>query len=459
MDKLMTRIEYMINFENDNFFADINIDKHIENTLYDYQLLHLCNLITASRSNNVIIDGSDTGTGKTYTSIALCKQLNLRPIIICPKIVINEWRRVCTIFNITPISVVNYESLKSSKKNENEFNNGYITVIKNEKTKKNEYNWHVPHNCIVIFDEAHRCKNVNTQNAQLLLATKNLRHVMMLSATLTDKPNDLNVFGYMLNLYKNQRDGKRWIKAKLYEDSMSMSMSTKKLSAIYSSIYPLKGSRMQISELQDKFPENKVTANAYYISDEQQETITNYVNKIKNMDKCIGDGLALFTRLRQYLEDIKVDIIKDLIDDHLENNFSVVVFLNYTNSINKLAKLCNTNCIVNGEVNINVREKNIANFQSGQEKLIICNIQNESISLHDIQGGHKRVSFISPNFSSTQLIQALGRIYRTGSKSPCLQKIIFCSGTYEEEICNKIKKKLEFVEKLNSNELMEIENF
>ena len=457
MDKLMTRIEYMINFENDNFFADINLDKHIQNILYDYQLLHLCNLITAFRSNNVIIDGSDTGTGKTYTSIALCKQVNLRPIIICPKIMINEWKKVCKIFDIIPISVINYESLKSSKKNESDFNNKFVTVTKNEKTKKNEYTWHIPYNTVVIFDEAHRCKNANTQNAQLLLSTKMLRHVMMLSATLTDKPNDLNVFGFMLNLYKNQRDGKRWIKAKLYEDSMIM--NKKKLSAICSSIYPAKGSRMQISELKDKFPENKVTADAYYISDEHQENIKNYVDKIKKMDKNTGDGLALFTRLRQYLEDVKVDIIKDLIDDHLENDFSIVVFLNYTNSINKLAKLCNTNCIVNGEVSVDVRERNIANFQSGQERLIICNIQVESISLHDMQGDHKRVSFISPNFSSTQLIQALGRIYRTGAKTSCLQKIIFCSETYEEEICNRIKKKLEFVGKLNSNELVEIENF
>ncbi len=457
MDKLMTRIEYMINFEDDNYFVNINIDKNIENVLYDYQLLHLCNLITAFRDNNVIIDGSDTGTGKTYTSIALCRQLKLRPIIVCPKIVINEWKRVCEIFNVNPISVINYESLKNKKNNNDEFNNKFIQVTRNEKTKKNEYTWNIPYNSIVIFDEAHRCKNVNTQNAQLLMSTKKLKNVLMLSATLTDKPNELNVFGYMLGLYKNMKDSKRWINAKLYEDSVSM--NKKKISSICSTIYPNKGSRMQISELKDKFPENKVTANAYCIGEEHQKIIANYVENIKNMDSCMGDGLVLFTRLRQYLEDIKVDIIKDLIDDHIENGFSIVVFLNYTESINKLAKLCNTTCIVNGCNSIEEREKNIANFQNGQERLIICNIQIESISLHDVNNNFKRVSLISPNFSSTQLIQALGRIYRTGAKSACLQKIIFCSGTYEETICEKLKKKLEFVEKLNSNELVEIEGF
>jgi superfamily II DNA or RNA helicase len=310
---------------------------------------------------------------------------------------------------------------------------------------------------MIIFDEAHRCKNANTLNAQLLLSTKNLKHVMMLSATLTDKPCDLNIYGLMLKLYKSQRDGKRWINAKLYEDGLSMNKD--KESSICCLIYPSKGSRMQIAELGNKFPENKITADAYSINNEQKNIILNYFNVLKKMDRFKGDGLVLFAKLREYIEYIKVDIIKELIDDHLENNFSVVVFLNYTDSINKLAQLCGTKCIVNGEVSLEERIKNVASFQSDEQRLIICNIRVDGISLHDLNGKYKRVSFISPNFSSSQLIQSLGRIHRIGGKSPCLQKIVFCSDTYEERICERIKEKLEFIEKFTGNELLEIEDF
>lgn len=454
MDKLTERLEYMLNFENDNYFVDVDVNATVENILYNYQLLHLYNLITSFRSNNVIMDGSDTGTGKTFTSIALCKQLNLRPIILCPKIIMGEWERVCGIFGVTPLCIINYEKAKIVSNNKYDIGN-YVKVIK--KSNSNDFMWNVPNNGIIIFDEVHRCKNKNTLNYKLLLAAKKMKHVLMLSATLTDKHNDFGIFGYMLGLYNNINKGNAWINAKLYEDSVNVNKT--KLSAICASIYPSKGSRMQVSELQDKFPQNKVVANAYSIGDEEIKQINEYVKNVKdNKYSKNGDYLVLHNKLRQHIELIKVGIMKDLIMDHLDEGFNIVVFLNYTESINKLAELCNTKCIVNGETSDDDRKKNIDDFQNGRSKLIICNISIESINLHDVNGVGRRLSLISPNFSSSQLIQALGRIYRVGSQSACMQKIIFCKDTYEETICNRIKDKLEFVEKLNSNELIEIEN-
>lgn len=454
MDKLTERLEYMLNFENDNYFINIDINPIVEKILFNYQLLHLYNLITSFRSNNVIMDGSDTGTGKTFTSIALCKQLKLRPIILCPKIIMGEWERVCEIFGIIPLCIINYERAKTGNNNKYDISN-YVKVIK--KNGGNDFIWNIPKDGVIIFDEVHRCKNKNTLNYKLLLAAKKVKHVLMLSATLTDKHDDFGIFGYMLGFYNNINKGNTWIKAKLYEDSVGVGGN--KLSAICASIYPSKGSRMQVSELQDKFPQNKVTANAYSISDKDMEQINENVKISKeSMNSKNGDYLVLHNKLRQHIEMVKVNIIKDLIDDHLEEGFNIVVFLNYTASINKLAELCNTKCIVNGDTSDSDRIKNIDDFQNGRSKLIICNISVESINLHDINGVGRRLSLISPNFSSSQLIQALGRIYRVGSQSACLQKIIFCKGTYEETICERIKDKLNFVEKLNSNELIEIEN-
>ena len=454
MDKLSKRLDHMINYEHDDFFVNINIDKIVEKILYDYQLLHLYNLVTAFRFNNVILDGSDAGCGKTYTSGGLCKQLNLRPIIICPKIITGVWAYVLSLFSVEPLCIINYESIIAGRSDDKDISK-YLKVEKINVTKTKveyKYEWIVPRNCIVIFDEVHRCKNKKTHNAKLLLSTKKLNYVLMLSATLTDKQYDFNIFGYMLGLYKDIKKGNAWIKAKLYEDSISMNKN--KLSAICSTIYPNKGSRMQLSELKDKFPSNKVIANAYQISDVEIKEIEKFASEFKKTNQ---NDLVLFGKMRQYIENVKVNIIKDLIFDNLEEGFSIVVFLNYTESINKLALLCNTDCIVNGEISMEKREENINAFQTGQQKLIICNMSVESISLHDVHGISRRLSLISPNFSSTRLIQALARIYRTGSQSSCLQKIIFCKGTFEENMCNRIKSKLEFVEKLNSNELIEIE--
>ena len=69
----------------------------------------------AINSQNVVLDGSDTGVGKTYTAIAVCKQLNLRPFIICPKTMIFTWNRVCEYYGVRPRAVVNYETVKLGK--------------------------------------------------------------------------------------------------------------------------------------------------------------------------------------------------------------------------------------------------------------------------------------------------------------------------------------------------------
>ena len=63
------------------------------------------------------------------------------------------------------------------------------------------------------------------------------------------------------------------------------------------------------------------------------------------------------------------------------------------------------------------------------------------------------MSLIVPSYSSIQLIQALGRIHRAGSKTPCTQRIIFCSGTMEEHIVKKLKEKINNLSSINDNDL------
>ena len=64
------------------------------------------------------------------------------------------------------------------------------------------------------------------------------------------------------------------------------------------------------------------------------------------------------------------------------------------------------------------------------------------------------MSIISPSWSGTDLVQALGRIHRAGSKSPAIQKIIYCAKTYEEQICALIRTKLKNLSAINDGDLI-----
>jgi len=374
-EKLNKRLDHMIAYESDDFFINIDIKKEVSDKLYDFQVFHIFNLITALRSQNIVLDGSDTGTGKTYTSIAICKQLNLKPFIICPKSVMYNWKTVCDIFSINPLGIVNYESIKNGKfydVNGNIINCNFIEII------DDNFKWKLPYNSIVIFDEVHRCKNLKTLNGKLLLSTKTLKKVLMLSATLTEKLECFKIFGYMLGCYKNMKQSSGWIKGMLLEDKTCI--NPRELSSINKAIYPNKGSRMRIKELGDKFPSNQISADTYLIDDANKEIVNKAFQNFKENDLTLKSSLdnnnnalilSEIIKARQTLELVKVPIMVDLANDYIDNGYSVVLFVSFTRTIHKLMDLLKTDCVINGEQSLSQRTENIKKFQNNESHIII----------------------------------------------------------------------------------------
>jgi superfamily II DNA or RNA helicase len=474
-DKLNKRIQYMLENESDNYLVNINLKKDISSKLLCYQHLHVFNLMTAIKSYNVILDGSDTGTGKTYTALAMCKQLDLRPFIICPKTIISVWKQVAKYYNIKPLGIVNYELIKNGKYYDESDKQVECPFLDMDDTlnKNNPYFWHLPANAIVIFDEVHKCKNAKTYNAKLLMSTKeNINQkfktikVLMISATLSDTPKFFNVFGYMLGFYNNLKHANNWVKGMLREDQNYFGAKPK-LSAINRNIYPDKGSRMCISELGDQFPKNQISADCYDIDKENQDEVNKSfnimklkMNELKKSDIVNNNNFVLteIQKARMKIELLKVPVFEELIEEYIENGYNVVVFVNFIKTVEILSKKFNTKCLVTGSLsNKNDINKNIEDFQENRTNLIICTIQCAStgISLHD-KYGKPRVSLISPSFSANDLIQVLGRIVRAGTKTPAIQRLIYTAGTCEEAICENVKNKLEFISKLNDNDLVDI---
>ena len=121
-------------FENADFnssLLNVSIDKNIQKLLFDYQVLHVQNLINCLNNNNTVIDTSDTGCGKTYSAIAMCKQLNLTPIIFCPKTIMSNWNKVAKLFKVKPLFICNYETIRNSKYYVNQNKLGNLNKTKN----------------------------------------------------------------------------------------------------------------------------------------------------------------------------------------------------------------------------------------------------------------------------------------------------------------------------------------
>lgn len=456
-NKIDDRIMQMFNDRSfDTDFINLDIDASIKKLLLEYQLLHVFNLVSSLKKNMVVVDGSSTGTGKSYTSMATIAQLKLSPIIICPKSIISIWKRVCDRFNIKPVCIVNYELIR----------NGYVMVNNNkikpsflEVTDDGEYKWKLNKNNIIIFDEAHKCKNKNSLNGKLLLSLKNITKIMLLSATLSDSPKNFHVFGYMLGFYDNMRKAKNWVNGIVRMDESKTNKKSK--SCLSNQIFPTKGSRMTLEDIGDRFPKNQISSECYDISEEYQKLINNaYLQIEKEQHSKNGtESLVKIMKARKIIELVKIPIFVDLIEQYIESDKSVVVFINFTETMVKLKNELQEINIVVGEIhgsqNIEERTKNIDDFQNDKIRVILCMMQagGVGISLNDKNGDFPRVSLISPSFSSVELVQALGRIYRAGTKTPVLQRIVYCTNPHEENISNKINDKIKFINKLTDDDL------
>jgi SNF2 family DNA or RNA helicase len=418
-NKVDNRINNLINNRGDTFLKNIELLKDISDKLLPYQHLHVTNLLTTLDLNNVVLDCSDTGTGKTYVAIAICKQKKLIPFIICPKAAISTWLVVLAHFNVTTFEVINYEAVM-----------------------KKYPNWNtIKQNVMFIFDEVHKCKNKATENATILMSTKFLKNKkILLSATLVDKIGDFSVFGYMLGFYNNVAKGPKWVK----DISTRYNQSLNKVNPLKDMVFPYKGAKMSIREIKD-FPTSKIILHRI-VGDENADitpiTIANVIT------------------IRKKLELLKVDIFVELTVDNLENGLSVVIFVNFLDTLTKLVTMLNKkkikSTILHGTLSDEERELNIKNFQNNQINVIICTfgVGGAAISLHDLHG-RARISIVSLPESNIVFNQSIGRICRAGSKSCSIHMVPIFYKTYEKVIYDRIKKKVLDLNQLSCDDFNE----
>jgi superfamily II DNA or RNA helicase len=430
----------------------------IKKLLLPHQIDHVTNLSKKLSDNYVCFDCSDTGTGKTYSAIATAKCLKMKVFIICPKTIMSAWRDVVAIFGVECLGISNYELLIREK----HIDNGkvkkcpYIARTGDQQI----YEWSLPAETLVIFDEVHRCCNPESLTGNLLLSLKNVYDkdhlLLLLTATICDGPHKFKLFSVLLKWCSNCNSVFHWLE-KSYNPVMASEIIKERLAV-------KNMCKVSISDLGDTFQKNQVTSDYYDVKktdgteiDKLHEEIKNCMEKIKHKSFSDKDSnWASVIRARQKIELLKVQIFVDLAQQYIDNDFSVVIFVNYTDTLLLLLKTLGTDCSVYGEQTITQRMKNINDFIKDKKRIIVCNIQcgGDSISLNDKNGKYKRVALVSPPLSSLKLIQACGRISRADSKTPSFNKIVFANSTIEKQLCNKLKSKCSIYSAITDHDLM-----
>jgi hypothetical protein len=165
-----------------------------------------------------------------YVGSCIARHFGGPIIIVAPKLILRKWKEVLAEFGVKdtperPIIFINYEKLcrgntkwlkyrKMARKPADLANREKVKYNKHGKVVKKGlfrpdetiaryFNAviYFPAGSLVILDESHRCKGINSLQAGFLMSLKRQGYkVLMASATQACSPLDMRAFGYTVNL-------------------------------------------------------------------------------------------------------------------------------------------------------------------------------------------------------------------------------------------------------------------
>ena len=363
------------------------------------------------------------------------------------------------------VGIINYEQIRIGKTD-----SPFASYVENRKTHRSKFVWKIKKDTLIIWDESQKLKNWKTKNSKTCIeAFKQNYKMLFCSATNATNPLELRTVGTCLKLFKGATAYYQWC----YEHGVGrgrfglefttdMKLRQKVLKKLHTDIFINRGVRLTRDTIPN-FPDSEVIAECYNMDDADVKKINDchaemqkelkQLAKLSKTDK--ASELTAILRARQQIELVKVPLFIDMIEEGLEDGMSVVVFVNFTETLQAIAKRLGTLCIFDGKTKDEVRQKSVDDFQSGKERVILVNIASggAGLSLHDIHGLNPRLSLISPSYSAVLMRQATGRVWRENSKSKSVQKILFVAGTVEEQVCDNVQEKLKNLDLLNDGDL------
>lgn len=440
--------------------------------LYPWQRDHVAHLVAVLDRHGAVLDGSDTGTGKTYGAVATARERGLKPLVVAPRVGMRKWRDVCAYLRVPFRVIVGWEEAKTQSFPYTSKVWGFEPVeVTDEKTGRKvvkqkkvleSIRWKSGKDDLLIFDEAHRSKGYITQNARMLAASEGTP-TLLLSATLADSPRDMWAAGSRLHLHSRSDFGEFCKKLFCFKAKKGWAVLDRNLAAaaLHKLIYPEHGSRIRVKELGDAFPQNHLSAELMEIA-EAGKLNDLYSKLLKRVEELEGAGhhadvLVERMRFRQAAELLKVPGILEMAEDYQEEGNGVAIFVCFRETLDQIKKHLGKACaVIYGGQSDEEREDERVRFENNEVPYICAMVQAGGIScdMHDLKG-KPRVSLVSPCDNATQVKQVLGRIHRAGALSPARQIILFAAGTVEEKVYDNVAMKIHAIDIVNDGDLIE----
>jgi len=452
------------------------------------QMSHADVLYDAYKRYGISWDASGTGMGKTFVGAAIARECDEPIGIISPKLNIPKWIETLKGFGVKPAFVINYEKLARGNTPYYKYQNRGMKGIPHFLRGK----FTLPKGVKRLFlDESHRTKGHESLCAGLPFAAANQGIPMhMMSATQAMTPLDMRAFGYATGLHQgmnhleSENFGMRKFKAFMEEagaqavgrwgaywfDSENEE-SKLRLQNIRNELFNVKkiASRMNRADFGDIFPHNQIECTPYdmganggkikQVYEDMQMELARLEKYSENYAQHI---FAVLTKARRLAELYKVPSLCEMAEDLIDEGKSVLIFVNYTDSIDamytRLSKTFGEKLVgrITGGQSFKERHYDISEFQADRKRIMLANIcaGGECIDLQDITGKYPRAALINPSYRAIAVIQSMGRHDRAGAKSDCLTNLVLAHGTIEESVGVKFNHKKGHLDILNDGDLV-----
>lgn len=430
--------------------------------LREFQLQHAPRLLAVVQAKRAVFDGSDPGTGKTYTAAWVAQQLGVETLVIAPLSVVAVWQNVLREAGVNA-TVTNYEKAHRHFGDVKPWGTGSFFQFSKP--------WP-----LVIFDECHRVAGDTTINSKMAIAAKRqCGRVMLLSATAVTTVMKMKATGFILGIHNlaNYRSwlfdqGVREIEFKLKNGrrvkklDISRERDAAAMSKLHADIFGAgnRGSRMRIADIPN-FPQTTIEvrlladtpAAVSRLSDELQAFY-----RQRNMAGVLSeDELAKIVFFRQASETAKIPHAIDMIEDALLTS-RVAVFCNFNATADALLAEAKkrgwTTGSVRGGQNAQDRFNTVAAYQRNETDLLVANLAagGVALSLHDEVTKLPRTLIIFPSWRAEDLKQAFGRGRRDGGGfSRCI--VVYWDHGIERGVARAVERKTANLDLLNDGDV------
>lgn len=455
--------------------------------LRPWQPAHAKNLLRALLGNKGALDASDTGVGKTFSALAIARIFGCAPLVLGPKAVRSSWYDAAERMGVD-IEFHNYEQARRDHVPHtcdscDRSRSVAPRVLKHggppgcpacgqpmkpqpvdrlgieiEHGSGSFWKWSVSP-VMMVFDECHLCGGSTSITGKLLRSsTKAAEYVLCLSATAAENPGQMKNLGQTLGLFTG-KDYWSWLGRNGFEQDyagrlvMDEERVDSAMANINSLIFPRRGARLRRREIPG-FPETLIDT-----------LIIESDADLRDASKLMEAGdIASRMEARQKLEYALVDALPEYVEHALyAERTSVAVFLNFTESIDRLKKKFPWAGIIDGRQSgtdgDDERADLIRRFQSNSLDLMLVNNQagGAGLSLHDPKGEKARTAFISPSESGRQMKQVVGRVWRDGGAFS-RQFFLGLKDTPQEQNLQRNREKIRRIDILNGDEAEAIFN-